>query len=447
MNANRTSWLALGVVALLAFAGCGKKDEGAPGEPAAAKEIVIWWALWAPAVGLQKMGDRFEKETGIKVTVNQIPWEEFQKQTFLNFENNQTDFDIVVGDSQWLGRASTKGLYVDLTDWIKTNVDLDKVDGMVKKYLCQYPPGSDKYYAAPCEPDAAGFAYRKDWFEDAANKAAFKSRYDRDLAVPQTWNEVRDIAEFFQRPGKNPPQYGIVQLTGRGYDALTMGFQQLMWAFGGSWGDPVTFKVDGYVNSRASVRALEFLKELCTLGPPGSEALSYGPTVAGFTNGSTALMMTYFAFYPDIVKIMGDQAGFFMVPRHGNNHVISLGGQGFSISTKTTPEKQAAAKKFIAWFNKKAQQKIWINYPGCFTSNTEVLASEDYLQASPYNEAFAASLPKLQDFWNVPQYNGLLKHTQKYVGAALDGKMSARDALDKVAEEHEKIFREAGLLK
>ena len=159
------------------------------------------------------------------------------------------------------------------------------------------------------------------------------------------------------------------------------------------------------------------------------------------------MVLDYFPFYPGIVASMGDQAGFFKVPRHADKRVISLGGQGFSISTKTAPQKQEWAKQFIAWFSQTAIQKKWIAYPGSFTANTELLASAEFAAAAPYNAAFAASLDYLQDFWNVPVYNELLAAAVRHLGAALDGTSASAEALDALAAEHEMILLEAGLLK
>ena len=57
---------------------CGSEDSET-GE----KSITIWWAQWDPADGLQELGFLFERETGIKVTVHQIPWSSYQDQVFL----------------------------------------------------------------------------------------------------------------------------------------------------------------------------------------------------------------------------------------------------------------------------------------------------------------------------------------------------------------------------
>jgi ABC-type glycerol-3-phosphate transport system substrate-binding protein len=127
--------------------------------------------------------------------------------------------------------------------------------------------------------------------------------------------------------------------------------------------------------------------------------------------------------------------------------VISLGGQGFSISTKVSKEQQELAKQFIAWFEQTKVQQKWITFPGSFTANIELLASEEFVQAAPFNATFAASLDYLQDFWNVPVYNELLAVSQRYLGEALDGVKTPKEALDHIAEEHELIMLQAGLLK
>lgn len=427
----------------LVLSGCGgKKNQGADAAQKAAK-VTIWWAQWDPAEGLQQLGDEFEKETGIKVVVHQIPWDSYQDQVFLNFGNKQTDFDIVVGDSQWIGRGATKGLYLELTDWLPTAADIGKINAKAVRYLCEYPAGSGKYFAAPCETDAVGFSYRKDWFEDPAEKSAFKEKYGRDLAVPDTWEQFRDIAEFFCRPEQE--RYGCTLLTGRGYDSLTMGFQQIMWAFGGSWGDERTFKTEGFADSDGSVRALEFMKELLKFAPKGAANYEYGKNLEAFISGSSAMSMNYFAFFPGIVSKMGDKAGFFVMPRKGDSRVISLGGQGFSISTKVPAAQQDLAKKFIAWFLKTDVQKKWITKPAGFTANVDILKSEEFRKGAPYNAAFADSLDYLQDFWNVPSYNELLAVAQRDVGQALDGVKTPREAMQSIAQEHAKIFAEAGL--
>ena len=422
---------------VLGTVACGGQD--VPSKPT----ITIWWAQWDPADGLQELGNVFEQETGIAVKVHQIPWGSYQDQVFLNFGNNQTDFDIVIGDSQWIGRGATKGLYIELTDWLPSAIDMDKVHPRAARYLCEYPPGSGKFFAAPCETDAIGFTYRKDWFENPDENAAFKKKYGRDLTPPDTWDEFRDIADFFTRPADS--RYGTAILTGRGYDSLVMGFQQVMWAYGGSWGDQETYEVEGHVNSNETVQALEFFKELLTFTPPGGSNMDYAKVLEAYTNGSVAMMMDYYAFFPGIVEQMGETTGFFMMPARGDRRFVSLGGQGFSISSKVSETQQTLAKQFISWFLETDKQEQWITKKAGFTADTAILGSEAFRQATPYNEPFAESLDYLQDFWNVPVYNELLAVAQQHLGEALDSVTSSQDALNAIAEKHGRIMQDAGL--
>jgi multiple sugar transport system substrate-binding protein len=437
--------------AVASTAGCQKKE--APSEPTSeaasavaasapkGQTLTIWWAQWAPADGLQELANEYARTEGAEVKVHQIPWANFQDQVFQEFGKNQTAFDIVVGDSQWLGRGATKGLYVDLSDWLPSAVDLKTLHPVALKYLAEYPTGSTHYFGAPAETDAMGWAYRKDWFEDPVEKEAFKRRFKRDLAAPQTWEELATIADFFTRPEKK--RYGSVLVTGRGYDDIVMGFEQVLYAFGGSWGDPKTFKVKGLLDSPDAVSALDFFKGLLKFAPPGGSKLGYGEALEPFVNNSTAMLMNYFAFFPDLAKKMAGKVGFFAMPKHGDRQFSSLGGQGFSISKKVTAPQQELAKKFIAWFLRSDTQRRWVQKPGGFTANAEILRSDDFRKASPYNTAFAESLDIAQDFWNVPSYNELIAVTAQQLGQALDGKKSSKDALTQMAADDEKILQQA----
>ncbi len=440
-----------GSVLLLAFslaAGCGGEKPG--GGVAGAGELSIAWAQWQPADALDALAKDFTKETGVRVTVSQTPWPGYKDKMFVEFSKRSDRHDIVVGDSQWLGEGATKGHYLEITDWLPAHVDLSKISPSALRFFCEYPAGSGRYYAAPCETDAVGFAYRKDWFEDPKEKEAFHEKHGRELAPPETWDEFRDVASFFTRP--DAKRYGCAILTGRSYDAATMGFQQLMWAYGGSYGDPKTFEVEGLLNSPETLAAMEFYRSLLAFSPKGGSNYAYEDCTQNFSNGLTAMTMNYFAFYPQMVKDLGEEkVGFFVVPgvRREDGAVrraVSLGGQGFSIVSYASDAKKELAKRFIEWFSKKEQQEKWVALGG-FTANDEVLKSAAFAAASPYNAAFAASLPYLQDFWAVPEFGELVAGTQKYFGQAIDGAMEPKAALDALAKEHEEIFRRAGYRK
>src|SRR6201985_287303 len=76
---------------------------------ALAEELTIFWAEWDPANYLQELVNLYTKETGVKVTVETTPWTDFQTKTFREFAAKGDAYDLVVGDSPWLGAGSTPG--------------------------------------------------------------------------------------------------------------------------------------------------------------------------------------------------------------------------------------------------------------------------------------------------------------------------------------------------
>ena len=76
---------------------------------AAAQELTIFWAEWDPANYLQELANQYEAETGVKVTVETTPWADFQTKAFTEFNAKGSAYDMVVGDSQWIGAASQAG--------------------------------------------------------------------------------------------------------------------------------------------------------------------------------------------------------------------------------------------------------------------------------------------------------------------------------------------------
>jgi multiple sugar transport system substrate-binding protein len=418
---------------LIAFASLGH----------AQKTLTIAWAQWPPADYLQTLSKDFTAETGIEVDVVQIPWQSFQNQVDLAFVGKSDRYDIVIGDSQWLGVNSLGGHYVKLTDWINKNIAVDEIYGPAMTAFAEYPKGSGEYWALPAEVDANGYVYRTDLFEDPKEMKAFKAKYGYELAPPKTYKELRDIAAFFTRP---PELYGIATYFSKQYDGITMGFQQVMWSYGGSYGDPKTYKVKGYINSPDSVKALEYYKELIAYSPPDAPNYYWAETLEAYNSGKVAMAMDYFAFLPGAIDpkqnpMYHDKSGFFIAPAGPKGHYISIGGQGMSISSYS--KNMDIAKQYMKWFMQKPVQEKWAILGG-FTPHKEVLESDLFLNATPYNRAFAASFPYLRDFWAVPEYGQLLDACQTNWNAVIVGSKSAKAALDEIARKHEQIFEENG---
>ncbi len=409
------------------------------------QELTIFWAEWDPANYLQELVNDYEAETGVKVTVETTPWADFQTKAFTEFNAKGSAYDLIVGDSQWLGAASEGGHYVDLTQFVKDNHVLDTMAPATVKFYSEYPGNSGKYWSIPAEGDAVGWSYRKDWFEDPTEMANFKAKYGYDLAVPKDWKALRDIAEFFYRPDQK--RAGVAIYTDNSYDAMAMGFENALFSFGGELGDFGTYKVDGIVNSEKAIAALDAYRELYKFTPPGWAKSFFVEDNQAITENLAAMSMNYFAFFPALLNEASNpnakNTGFFAnPPGPGGDQFAALGGQGISIVSYSQNKDEAF--KFLQWFIKDETQKKWAALGG-YTCNKSVLESADFQNATPYNKAFYDTMFKVKDFWAVPEYAELLSqmNTRLYP-LIVGGEGSSKDTLDALAADWKATFAKYG---
>jgi multiple sugar transport system substrate-binding protein len=423
----------------------------APAAAAGVDELVIWWAQWDPANYLQEIGNLYEQETGIKVTVVQEPWTTYQNKVTAEWAARGTGYDMVVGDSQWIGQGVTEGHYVDMTDFLTSTGLKDTVTPATLKYYGEYPPDSGKYYAYPTEGDAEGWAYRKDLVDNPDEKAAFKAKYGYDYSVPpKDYKEFVDMSEFFYRPDQNI--YGAAVYTQKDYDAITMGFQNALFTYGCDWHD-ANWVVEGVLNAPHCVESLDAYKALYDSGPPGNVNSFYPEMNDYFINGQATFAMNYFAFLPALSNEgtdpnYYDKVGFFSNPPGPyGQQFAALGGQGTSINSYISDARKQASLEFIKWFAQDDIQMKWAELGG-YTCNKNALASEAFLQAAPYNGAFAETMGFVKDFYNIPEYGLLLPPSQTALSSFIvEGTGTSQETLDTIAAEHTKILTDAGYIK
>jgi multiple sugar transport system substrate-binding protein len=425
-------------------------EEAPPEEMPAVDELTIMWAQWDPADYLQQIGNLYEEETGIKVNVVQEPWGSFYDVFSTEMAAKGDAYDMVVGDSQWLGQGATSGWYVNMTDFLVGEGIADTVTEATLTYYGEYPTGSGEYWAFPTEGDADGWAYRADLFEDPDEMAAFEAEYGYPLDVPKTYDELMDIANFFTRPDDN--LYGVAIYTQKDYDAITMGVENTMFSWGGDWKNPATNEVMGVVNSSENIEALQAYRDLyecCQV--PGLSNAFFTETNDAMIGGQAVMIMNYFAFFPALaspdISPYAESTKYFPNPAgpYGDQHA-ALGGQGMSVVGYVSPERQEAAKDFIRWFAEEDVQAEWARLGG-YTCNSNVLATQEFLDATPFNPAFAETMGFVMDFWNIPEYAQLLESTQReFSSFVVEGSGTAEEAMNTIAEEHDAILRETGYI-
>jgi len=442
---RRTMRTCLGVLAA-----AGLFTAAATGANAQQKELTLCWAAWDPANALAELSKDFTAESGINMKFEFVPWTNFADR-FLNELNSGGKLcDLLIGDSQWLGGSATYGHYIELTDFFKDNgISMDDFLPATVYAYSTWPKGEPHYWALPAMGDALGWVYRKDWFSRPELQKEFKSKYGRDLAPPETWDQVKDIGEFFQgRDIDGKKVYGLGIYTERGSEGITMGVTAAMYSWGMRYDNPdKAYDMKGYVNGPESAAALEFYKSLyecCT--PPGHSDAYMVANLDAYKSGQVAMQMNWFAFFPGIAKdedVGGDKSGFFVNPRQ-NVEASTLGGQGISVVAYS--DKKDLALEYIKWFATDKVQKKWWSLGG-YSCSKAVLDDPGFTASAPFAADFLKAMNGVQDFWQEPTYAELLQSMQKRVhDYVVADKGTAQEALDKLVVDWTEVFEDDGKL-
>jgi multiple sugar transport system substrate-binding protein len=414
------------------------------------KTITLCWAAWDPANALVELSKDFTAKSGIQMKFEFVPWPNFADRMLNELNSKGKLCDLMIGDSQWIGGSAENGHYVKLNDFFdKNGIKMSDFAPATVYAYSTWPKGSTNYWALPAMGDANGWVYRKDWFAKPELKSEFKKKYNRDLAAPKTWKEMKDVAEFFQgRTVDGKKVYGAAIFTERGSEGITMGATSALYSWGFKYDDPKkAYSMEGFVNSKDAVEGLEFYKSLykcCT--PPGYTNAYMQEGLDAFKSGQVAMMMNWFAFFPGLYKdetVGGERIGFFVNPGQKVD-ASTLGGQGISV-VSYSPNKDAALQ-YIKWFAQPDIQKKWWALGG-YSCHKSVLGDPGFAKTAPFAADFLKAMNGVQDFWQEPAYAQLLQAMQKrlhdYVVA---DKGTAKEALDSLIKDWQKVFKEEGKL-
>ncbi len=186
-------------------------------------------------------------------------------------------YDIVVMRHRLLGELIRKNQVqpIDsmLTDPSLQDAGFQPQQQLFPNWWRELSSYGDKTYGFPYTGLTAYLCYRKDLLNDSKNKREFKARYHHELAVPTTWKEYMQLAEFFNRPREH--FYGTY-ISGKQGLALWYEWLNFVYSFGGNILDTQHGWDYGeiVINSPQNVAATEQYIKLIPFSPP--DTLSFG---------------------------------------------------------------------------------------------------------------------------------------------------------------------------
>jgi len=408
--------------------------------------LTFIWHAGDRANLFQKIARQYTEETGVEINAVLPPMtNEWYQRIADEFARKGAGFDLCIFDSQSMSEFASQGHVVRLNDLLKRSgkISASDFDPSALRRYAEYPEGSGNIYALPINQDCMGLVYRRDLFGAPKEKTAFKAKYGYDLATPETYDQLRDVAQFFTRPDQK--LFGIALYGSEDYDACTSAFLNLFWSFGAELWDPKTGKAEGYINSPQAKKALAFFKDLFAYVPPGSQD-AYVPEVNdAVKSGQAALAIQWYYFFNELLADTKPPARLAFAPLPGEKDAtgklrrfVMVGGQGVSISEYSTHKEEAW--KFLEWFMCRPQQWKWVEGGG-MTGLAAILNDPKFLEAAPPNKTFPLSMSLTKDYWHLPTYPQLLQTFQRYVHQAINGQLSPEQALDACAADQERILQ------
>ncbi len=244
--------------------------------------------------------EEFEQATGATLEIVEVPFAEHFPKLMTDLTTGTGQYDTSIAGAWWLGDLVGGDFILPYDDWYNDlrfpQWDIEDVLPGPRELLMY---GGKKYMVAN-DHDGQVMYYRRDLLEDPEHQAAFKEQYGYDLGVPQTWDQFRDVAEYFNGKdlnGDGTPDNGLtlhLKVGGQGMFHF-MSFSA-PFVIGPEnpklyWFDPET--MEPLIDSPGHLRAMETLIDLLQFGPEAMLAWSLGESWDHFLRGEAALTFTW----------------------------------------------------------------------------------------------------------------------------------------------------------
>lgn len=328
--------LCVSMIAALAI-GCGAKDDAKNDSAKSAdnnekQEITFMIPDWG--VPSDEMLKEFTDDTGIKVTVNEVGWDDIRDKVAIAASGGEAAADVVEVDWSWVGEMNSAGWLepLDFSDADKEDMptlETFTIDGNV--------------LAAPYANDYRIAYYNKDHFAKAGIEKA-----------PETWTEVYDALTKLKEAGVS--DYPFTMPMNADESATT----SMMWMTYANSGK--VFNDDGTLDKDAVMETLNFEKKVVDeeLVDPAVKTSSGMDCYRKLTSGEASFMVGPTKF----VGLSNNEEECSVV---GQIEAILLPGKD-AAAEQTMPLPEAigvtkfsknkeAAKKFVEWYTSADTQK------------------------------------------------------------------------------------------
>ena len=248
---------------------------------------------FADAIAQQWDAFEAEQHSGLRLEAESLDLNPLVDTLFTHNGLKNGDWDIAFVVTDWMADAVADNALRDLApDMARQPVD-DYPGGWAPA-LTEVQHFGDAIYGLPYHDGPECLVYRTDLLADPDEQANFLHRYGYPLAVPRTWEEFADVAEFFTRPDE-----GLCGTVLAGFPDghnTVYDFCLQLWSRGGELHDLAGVPTLDTPEAIAAVDFYRFLVRSRAHTPPQPEQIDSVRSGELFASGAVAMMVNWFGF-------------------------------------------------------------------------------------------------------------------------------------------------------
>lgn len=269
------------------------------------------------------------------------------------------------------------------------------------------------------------------------NKDLFKAAGLNPDQPPKNWQELVDFAKRVNRPDQGV--WGL-KIPSDGYPYwLLQGFAIQS---GRNLMDDTGKNV--YFNSAENVKALEFFVSLAKTHKVMPEGvIAWAATPTDFLGGKAAMIYHTTGSLTNIKKNAQFPFGVAFLPAGDKGYGTPTGGGNLYVFNKISPEKQAAAWKFVRFMTQPERLAQWSMDTGYIAprkSSYETVKMKDFIAQNPEYLVAREQLQHAQAELSVHNNPQVYKAYNDKLQAIVTGRMGVKEALDGAQKESEQIL-------
>ena len=373
---------------------------------------------------LQPLVNKFNQQhSDIKFQIVEAPSDSNQVEDLYtsSFLLGNSPYDVVYMDIVWTPKFAAAGWLRDLSDRLSTEEAQQYLEGDIAGGMYR-----DKLYRLPFRSDAGMLYYRQDLLEAAGYEP------------PETFGELIEISQDLQQ--QELIDWGYVW-QGKQYEGLAAMFVEILQGNSAFWVDPETLEVG--LDRPEAISAVEFLRETIAknISPPGVTTYAEEETRLLFQNGKAAFLRNW----PYVYSLAADSAiaGKYsikpMVHAVGKDSGATLGGWGLGIASST--KHPDAAWQVIEFLSSEASQREFIFATGFVPSRVALFNDPEIVAKYSYYPQLLEVVQSSALRPPIPQYAQASDILQRYLSAAITGKMTPEQAMKTAANETRNLLK------